>query len=262
MAKQTKGSIGSQQGYNRLVSEFGRQGTATATAVQTAAGTPGSTLPPVSDAAPFVANAVLDKVLVLALVALACGIGSAFLKVSVGWAFVAMLASAGCYFIGFFKPNAARITAPLYAVLIGIALGVLSGFYSHGSATVVPLAIAGTTAVFFATLFMYRTGIVRVSTSFVRATMIAGIGLIVAMLVAFIVGMHTSAGHQSLLYIIIFGYLYLVVGVMSLFVDIAYLYQAEQAGVSKQGEWFGAQMVLASMVMIYLALLTIFGGNR
>jgi uncharacterized YccA/Bax inhibitor family protein len=57
--------------------------------------------------------------------------------------------------------------------------------------------------------------------------------------------------------------MYLIVGVMNLFVDFAYVYKAQQAGVSKEGEWFAAQSIMISMVMIYLALLTIFtGGNR
>jgi uncharacterized YccA/Bax inhibitor family protein len=46
---------------------------------------------------------------------------------------------------------------------------------------------------------------------------------------------------------------------MDLFVDFAYVYRAQQAGVSKDGEWFAALSIMISLVMIYLALLRIFG---
>ncbi len=258
-SKANTGSFGSQQGYNKLVSSYGPGTTATVLAPKG----PGAPVqPPVSDSAPFVARDALDKVAVLAVLALAAGVGATFLKVSPGIGFLSFLAAFGFYFVGFFKPKAARITAPIYSILIGTGLGVISRSYSTGSTKVIPLAVAATTAVFFGALFLYRTGIVHVGTAFVRATVLAFFGLLIAMVVSLLFNMHASVGHQSFMMILIFGYLYLVVGVMSLFVDLAYLYKAEQAGVTKDGEWFAAQMVMGAMVMIYLALLTIFGGNR
>ena len=91
-------------------------------------------------------------------------------------------------------------------------------------------------------------------------TIIAGIGLL-AMMIASWFGLtipFTSPGTSTLL---IFGVLYLVVGVMDLFVDFAYVYKAQQAGVSKEGEWFAALSIMFSLVMIYLALLRILGSR-
>ena len=64
------------------------------------------------------------------------------------------------------------------------------------------------------------------------------------------------------LYFLVFGLLYLVLGVMDLFVDFAYVTQAEQVGLSHEGEWFAAFSIMVSLVMIYLALLRILGGRR
>jgi uncharacterized YccA/Bax inhibitor family protein len=56
--------------------------------------------------------------------------------------------------------------------------------------------------------------------------------------------------------------LYLVVAVMGLFVDFNYVYMAQRAGASKDGEWFAALSIMFSVVMIYLALLRILGSRR
>ncbi len=260
-SKQSAGSPGSQQTFNKLVEQFGPLSASTKALNEGGSGEP--TQPTVSDVAPFVASDVLNKVALLGIIALVFGIGAAFFKVSPVIGFVAMLVSFGFVLISFFKPAAARITAPLYSVFMGIGLGVISRSYAQGNSTVVPLAIVATTVVFFAVLFLYRTGLVKVGSAFVRATVIATVGLLAAALVSIIFGMVVSFAHQSLIYLVIFGYMYLIVGVMNLFVDFAYVYKAQQAGVSKEGEWFAAQSIMISMVMIYLALLTIFtGGNR
>jgi uncharacterized YccA/Bax inhibitor family protein len=50
--------------------------------------------------------------------------------------------------------------------------------------------------------------------------------------------------------------------VMNLFVDFSFVDQAEAAGLDADAEWFSAFMILQSSMMVYLALLRIFGGRN
>ena len=62
-----------------------------------------------------------------------------------------------------FKPTAAPITAPIYAFLEGLFLGVISAMYNARFEGIVFNAVAVTVLVFFVMLFVYRTGIIRVT---------------------------------------------------------------------------------------------------
>jgi uncharacterized YccA/Bax inhibitor family protein len=238
-----KGSAGSAQNYSRLVSTFG----------------PSSTT--VTDRAPFVAKDVFDKVLLLSAIAVAAGTASAIANPAPGLMWVALFVALGAGLIGIFRPARANVCAPIYAVAMGGVLGWVSRFYSSGNSTVVPLAILGTTGIFFGALILYRTGLVRVTNRFMRVTFVATIGLL-AMMIAVFLGLRIPYTSQGLTYLLVFGVLYLFIAIMNLFVDFNYVYMAQRAGVSKEGEWFSALAIMFALVMVYLALLRILGSRR
>jgi uncharacterized YccA/Bax inhibitor family protein len=244
MAVATRGTAGSSQNYNRLVSTFG----------------PNSAT--VTDRAPFVAKDVLDKVMALAGLAILAGAATAVTKPSPGVMWVAFIVAIGAGLGGVFAPRRANVLAPLYSLAMGSVLGWISYYYADsGSSGAVPLAILGTSGIFFGVLALYRTGLVRVTNQFMRVTFVATIGLLV-MMIAVLLGLHIPDASQSATYLIVFGVLYLFVGIMNLFVDFNFVYKAQQAGVSKEGEWFAALSIMFSVVMIYLALLRILGNRR
>ena len=244
---QSAGSIGSAQNYDRLVGTFGPGALAT------------EGLPAVSDRRAFSAMEVYNKVAILALLAVVAGAVGAIAKLPAGVGFVAMLVALGCAIGAMFAPRRAKVLAPAFAIFEGVALGAISAYYAGaGNQHVVPMAIVGTSVIFAAVLVAYRTGIVKVGPNFAKATLIAGLGLL-AMMLMNMFGLNlpfTSSATSSL---IIFGYFYLVVAVMDLFVDFAYVDQAQRAGVDADGEWFAAMGIMFSLVMVYLALLRILG---
>ena len=157
-----------------------------------------------------------------------------------------------------FRPAQAKVLAPVFAVCEGALLGVLSRFYANQGQHVVTLAVVGTVAVVAGVWGVYRTGLVRVGPRFLRTTLVAGLGMIVVMLTAILTGWGLS-GIGGLL---IFGVLYLILAVMNLFVDFSFVDRAEAAGLDADAEWFSAFMLLQSSMMVYLALLRIFGGRN
>ena len=115
------------------------------------------------------------------------------------------------------------------------------------------LAIAGTVAIVVGVWAVYRTGLVKVGPRFVMVTVVSGLGLLTVMMVAILTGWGSS-GTASWL---IFGVLYLILAVMNLFVDFSFVDRAEAAGLDADS----AFMILQSSMMVYLALLRIFGGR-
>jgi len=156
------------------------------------------------------------------------------------------------------RPRMAPALAPVYAIVEGVVLGIISRFYADQGTHAVPLAVFGTVAVVAGVWAAYRTGLVRVGNRFLSITLVAGLGMIVVMMTAILTGWGLS-GTGGLL---IFGVLYLILGVMNLFVDFSFVDRAEQAGIEAEAEWFSAFTILVSSVMVYLALLRIFGGSR
>ena len=238
-----KGSAGSAQNYSRLVSTFG----------------PSSTT--VTDQAPFVAKDVFDKVLLLSAIAVAAGTAAAIANPAPGLMWVMLFVALGVGLLGMFRPARANVCAPIYAVAMGGVLGWVSRFYSSGNSTIVPLAILGTTGIFFGALVLYRTGLVRVTNRFTQVTMVATVGLLAVMIAVFL-GVRIPYTSQGLTYLLVFGVLYLFIAIMNLFVDFSFVDRAEAAGLDADAEWFSAFMLLQSSMMVYLALLRIFGGRN
>ena len=215
--------------------------------------------PPVADGtARFSADGALNKAGLLGLVALVVGTIAYLANLPLGTAWVTMFVGLGVGIWCSFRPKLAPVLAPVYAVAEGAVLGVISRFYADQGSHAVPLAVFGTVAIVAGVWGAYRTGLVRVGNRFLQITLVATLGMVVVMLTAILTGWGLTGTSGFL----IFGILYLVLGVMNLFVDFSFVDRAEQAGIEAEAEWFSAFTILVSSVMVYLALLRIFGGSR
>ena len=217
------------------------------------------TAPPVAgDTTRFTADGALNKAGLLGLVALVVGAGSYLADVPLGAAWVGMFVGLAVGLWCSFQPRRAPLLAPVYAVAEGLVLGVISRYYADQGTHAVTLAVFGTVAVVAGVWAAYRTGLVKVGHRFLMTTLVASLGMIVVMMAAILTGWGLT-GTGGLL---IFGALYLILAVMNLFVDFSFVDRAQAAGIDKDAEWFSAFTILVSSVMVYLALLRIFGGSR
>jgi len=219
-----------------------------------------TTYPYREGAAPFTASGVYDKLAgLLFIVAVSAAVGAFFLPVPA--VLVLLLVALGSSLLGIFKPNLARFCAPVYAVAEGAVLGYVSRIYSKEAGGVVPLAILFTAAVFVGCLVAFRSGLVRVTPRFLTMTMVASFGLL-ALFMASLLGLpipgFADVGTKGLL----FGIIGLGVGVLNLFVDFAAIQDMEERGADSQGEWFGALILLTSLVLVYVSILRILASSR
>ena len=140
------GSAGSSANYSRMVSTY---------RVPPAGATTG---------ARFTAEGALNKTGLLGLLAVTVGAVAAVADVPLGLAVVGMLVALGLGIWCSLSPRRAPVLAPIYAVLEGGVLGVISRYYADQGLHVVALAIIGTLAIVAGVWTLYRTGLVRVGT--------------------------------------------------------------------------------------------------
>jgi uncharacterized YccA/Bax inhibitor family protein len=206
---------------------------------------------------PYTAAGVYDKVAILVVLALVTGIYNYFAQNNV-LVLVGIIGGFACALVGMFKPTAAKIAAPLYALLEGLALGGLTAYYATGDTGIVPMAIIFTGGIFVAALIVFRSGLVKVTPRFMAVTMIGLVGFVlVALAQAFGI-----ASLNSPTEILVIGLIGVLLGTMMLFVDFNFIRQAEAAHLPAEAEWFGALMLMISLVFVYLNILRILARRR
>jgi uncharacterized YccA/Bax inhibitor family protein len=164
--------------------------------------------------------------------------------------------------IGQFKPQYAKVAAPVYALAEGVVLGVISKSYSNVRGGIVPTAIIATSLLFVGCLLVFRTGVVKVTPKFVQMTTIAGLtlfGLYMLSIFGLSVPGINELGPKGM----IFGVIGLGIGLSYLFIDFDRVEKAEQnQSMHDTAEWFLAFQLLLSLVMVYINVLRILGSSR
>ena len=162
--------------------------------------------------------------------------------------------------ITIFKPTAAPISAPIYAVLEGLFLGGISLLIAQqtGTGNIVIQAITLTIGVLFLMLFLYSSGIIKV-TDKLRMGIVAATGAIALMyLVNFIMSFFGAAfftlADTSMMAI---GINLLIVGVaaFNLLLDFDFIDRAAASRAPKAMEWYGAFGLMVTLVWLYIELL-------
>jgi uncharacterized YccA/Bax inhibitor family protein len=157
-----------------------------------------------------------------------------------------------------FRPQWSPVTAPLYAIAEGLALGGISAVYHLRYAGLPTQAVLLTLMVFVAMLVAYRFRLVRATENFRLGVVAATGGICLMYLVSWIVSMFgVSIGflHDSSLLSI--GISLVVVGVaaLNLVLDFDFIEQGADRGAPKFFEWYGAFGLLVTLVWLYLELL-------
>lgn len=217
---------------------------------------------------PFTARGAYNKVGVLVCIAAVAAMAGWWID-SPGLSVVCILVGLGAVLVGTFKPAAAPVTAPLYAAAEGVVLGWVSSAYATLGHGVVPVSVTFTAVVFAVCLVAFRSGLVRVTRRFWTVTMMATAGLAVVYLLSAL-GMPVPGASDVGTRGILLGVVGLVVAVLNLFVDFSFIETLERGAVfpgrrtaallSADGEWYAAQCVMVSLVLVYLNVLRIVGA--
>lgn len=159
-----------------------------------------------------------------------------------------------------FKPTMAPITAPIYAVLEGLFLGGISLMIStqYGMGDIVIQAISLTIGVLFLMLFLYTSGIIKV-TDKLRMGIVAATGAVFLMyLINFVMSFFGAAfftmADTSFMAI---GINLVIVGIaaFNLLLDFDFIDRASASGAPKAMEWYGAFGLMVTLIWLYIELL-------
>ena len=157
-----------------------------------------------------------------------------------------------------FRPQSSGISAPIYAIFEGLLLGGISAIFESNFTGIVMRAVALTLAVFLAMLFLYRSGIIKVTEKLKMGIFAATAGIAVVYLVSFIggfFGMEFSFLHGNSNFSIGFSLLVVAIAAFNLVLDFSFIENAAEQGAPKYMEWYGAFGLMVTLIWLYLEIL-------
>ncbi len=167
--------------------------------------------------------------------------------------------------ITIFKQKAAPITAPIYAIFEGLALGGISAMYEYQYPGVAIQGIALSFAVLGAFLLAFSTKLVRPSQNFLQGVVMATCGIALYYLVAMIMsmfGMHAPMMWDGGWLSVGFSLFVVAIAALNLFIDFNFIEANVENGAPKYMEWYGAFGLMMTMVWLYLEVLRLLAKLR
>lgn len=157
-----------------------------------------------------------------------------------------------------FKRNPSPALIVAYTVFEGAFLGAISLMYNAMFEGAVTQAVIGTVSVFAVSLFLFRSGKVRVTPKFTRWLMFALIGYALFSLVNFVLVMTGVMGEFGLRngpIGVVIGLVAVGLAAASLIVDFDSIKRGVEAGVPAKMAWAAAFGLLVTLIWLYLELL-------
>jgi uncharacterized YccA/Bax inhibitor family protein len=157
-----------------------------------------------------------------------------------------------------FKKEWSPITAPVYSLLEGLALGGISALFELRYPGIAMQAVGLTFATLFVLLMAYHTGLIRVTEKFKLGVVAATGGIAVFYLVQFVLGffgVRFAAINGSGVLGIGFSVVVVIVAALNLVLDFDFIENGVSAGAPKYMEWYGAFGLIVTLVWLYLEIL-------
>lgn len=167
--------------------------------------------------------------------------------------------------IAIFKPASTPVTAPLYALLEGLVLGVISKMYEVQYGGIVLQAVGLTVCVLLVMMFLYTSGIVKVTARFRSIVIGATVAIALFYLVSFIVSLFGGGAPLvtgNSVWAIGFSVVVVLVAASNILLDLDFIDRGAKAGAPKYMEWYGSFGLLVTLVWLYLEILRLLGKLR
>ncbi|MFT4045144.1 MAG: Bax inhibitor-1/YccA family protein [Solimonas sp.] len=177
-----------------------------------------------------------------------------------------VLVGFGLALVTVFKSAWSAVTAPLYAMAEGFALGGLSAMFELRYQGIVVQAVGLTFGVLAVMLFLYRTRVIRVTEKF-RFGVVAATGAI-ALLYLVDLGLRAFTSldipfiHEGGLVGIGFSLLVVGLAALNLTLDFDAIERGVAQGAPKVMEWYGAFSLMVTLVWLYLEILRLLAKSR
>jgi uncharacterized YccA/Bax inhibitor family protein len=164
-----------------------------------------------------------------------------------------------------FKKEWSPVTAPIYALLEGLALGGLSAVIDLRYPGIAIQAVGLTFGTLFVLLLAYRSGLIKVTQKF-RLGIVAATGgimlfYLLQMLLGFF-GIQFVSINGSGIVGIGFSLFVVAIAALNLVLDFDFIERGVQYGAPKYMEWYGAFGIIVTLVWLYLEILRLLSKMR
>lgn len=171
-------------------------------------------------------------------------------------------------FLAVFKPSRSVWAAPLYAAVEGLFVGGITYMFASMYSGIVFKAVMLTFGVLFTMLFIYKTGIIKVTDKFRRGVIMATGAVLLVYVVNLVLGffgMSLPFLHEGGWLSIVISLVIIGIASLNLLLDFDFIEKGEEQGLPEFMEWFGAMGLLITLVWLYveiLRLLALLAGNE
>ena len=165
-----------------------------------------------------------------------------------------------------FKKTTAPLLAPVYALAEGLVLGSISAAYNAEYHGIVAQAIMITLLVMAMMLFIYRTGIIKVTHTFIIGVT-AATGAIALFYLSSLghtfFGVNVVYFTSTSSWAIAINVFICIVAAMNFLIDFEFINQlTSRANVPKYMEWYAGFSLMVTLVWLYLEILRLLGRSR
>lgn len=185
---------------------------------------------------------------------------------AIPWMLGGLLGGFAVALITIFKKSWSPLTAPLYALLEGLALGGISAMFEQRYHGVAIQAVGLTFGTLFVMLLAYKTGIIRATQGFKLGVIAATGGIAVLYLVEMVLGVffhiQVPAINGSGIMGIGFSLFVVIIAALNLVIDFDMIETGVSNGAPKYMEWYGAFGLMVTLIWLYLEILRLLGKAR
>jgi uncharacterized YccA/Bax inhibitor family protein len=182
-----------------------------------------------------------------------------------GWVLVASLAGLGVAIATIVRPRWSPVTGPIYALVEGVVLGLVSMWFEASYPGIAIQAVALTFGVLGAMLVLYKTRVIKVTQRFRAGVLAATLAIAVVYLVSLVLGLFgvrvPFLNDASPLGILI-SLAIVTVAALNLVLDFDLIERGARSGAPAYMEWYAAFGLLVTLVWLYLELLRLLAKLR
>jgi uncharacterized YccA/Bax inhibitor family protein len=185
-------------------------------------------------------------------------------NVSGAAAFGAAIAALIVGLIVSFRQSTSPVLIGAYAILEGVALGVISEWFNVVYPGIAAQAVAATIGIFFVMLILYRFRVIRATPRFVRGVTGALIGAVVLMLANWVLalfGVNTGLREAGPIGVI-FSLAMIILGALTFILDFDQVEQGVRHRLPARYGWFAAFGIILGLVWVYLEVLRLLSYLR
>jgi len=163
------------------------------------------------------------------------------------------------------KKQWSPITAPTFALLEGLVMGVVSAGLEVRHPGIAIQAVVLTFAICLSLLVAYRTGLIRVTEKFNRGLVAATSGVVLFYLANFVLsllGVRIFAVFAGGVPGILISAVIVVIAGMDLVADFDFIEQCSRSGLPKYMEWYAALGLIVTLIWLYTEILRLLSKAR